>query len=309
MDRGQDHAAQEEQVTQPVVHGGGQEPTRTQATTQSHSLGQTARPTQLLPQADRPQPEPPRPILLPPSIPQAPLQDNDNLNPAINRGGEPLPTTQNVTAPVERLDDDHGSRDSSPGHRPSQPNPIYPRYPQRLADPGLSRVNSRRSGIDWIVPVEERKELPPRPKTLGERLQKTIDHANTECEKYAVRAKLTAYALNIAIGMQVLLGALTTAVSAATSGHSTSIATSVLGGLATLVASYLARARGSNEPELSITRVKDLEHFKRECEAFIMDHGHKTEETGPLVDKMNNLRYKFEDLLGNASGERKLAPA
>ncbi|KAJ8689107.1 hypothetical protein PTI98_013164 [Pleurotus ostreatus] len=155
-----------------------------------------------------------------PSIPQAPLQDNDNLNPAINRGGEPLPTTQNVTAPVERLDDDHGSRDSSPGHRPNQPNPIYPRYPQRLADPGLSRVNSRRSGIDWIVPVEERKELPPRPKTLGERLQKTIDHANTECEKYAVRAKLTAYALNIAIGMQVLLGALTTAVSAATSGHS-----------------------------------------------------------------------------------------
>lgn len=51
-----------------------------------------------------------------------------------------------------------------------------------------------------------------------------------------------------------------------------------------------------------MTRVKDLEHFKRECEAFIMDHGHKIEETGPLVDKMNNLRYKFEDLLGNASG-------
>lgn len=166
MDRGQDHAAQEEQVTQPIVpptataseHRGAQEPTGTRETTQSHFLGQTASPTQLLPQADRPQPEPPRPILLPPSIPQPPLQDNDNLNSAINRGGEPLPTTRNV-APVERLDDDHGSRDSSPGHRPNQPNPIYPRYPQRLADPGLSRVNSRRSGIDWIVPVEERKEL------------------------------------------------------------------------------------------------------------------------------------------------------
>ena len=34
-----------------------------------------------------------------------------------------------------------------------------------------------------------------------------------------------------------------------------------LGGLATLVASYMARARGSGEPELSITRVKDLEQF------------------------------------------------
>ncbi|KAF9492379.1 hypothetical protein BDN71DRAFT_1451572 [Pleurotus eryngii] len=308
MDHGQDHATQREQAIQPIVpptaaaseQGGAEQLAGTRVPSQSHFLGQTASPTQSQPQADRLQPERPRPILLPSTIPQAPLQDDNNLNPAINRGDEPLPTARNVP-PGEGLDE-HSLRDSSPGHRVDQPKPVYPRYAQRLADPGLSRANSRRSGVDWIVPVEERKELPPRPKTLGERLQKTIDHANAECEKYAVRAKLTAYALNIAIGMQVLLGALTTAVSAATSGRSTSIATSVLGGLATLVASYLARARGSNEPELSITRVKDLEHFKRECEAFIMDHGHKIEETGPLVDKMNNLRYKFEDLLGNASG-------
>jgi len=47
----------------------------------------------------------------------------------------------------------------------------------------------------------------------------------------------------------------------------------LLGGLSTIVASYLARARGSNEPELSITRVNDLEQFIRECRAFQMDFG------------------------------------
>ena len=73
-----------------------------------------------------------------------------------------------------------------------------------------------------------------------------------------------------------------------------------LGGLSTIVASYLARARGSNEPELSITRVKDLEHFIRECRAFQMDFGHQTgsHHDGTVLA----LRNKFEELLGNANG-------
>lgn len=66
------------------------------------------------------------------------------------------------------------------------------------------------------------------------------------------------------------------------------------------MASYLARARGSNEPELSITRVKDLEQFIRECEAFQMDRGHI------LGDKYDNeletFRRRFEELLGNSNG-------
>ena len=70
--------------------------------------------------------------------------------------------------------------------------------------------------------------------------------------------------------------------------------------MATMVASYLARARGSNEPELSITRVKDLEQFIRECNAFKMDHGHVvgTEFDDELISK----RRRFEELLGNANG-------
>ncbi|KAJ6571750.1 hypothetical protein B0H19DRAFT_1130999 [Mycena capillaripes] len=47
----------------------------------------------------------------------------------------------------------------------------------------------------------------------------------------------------------------------------------ILGGFSTISAWYLARARGSNEPELSITH--DLDHwYFRECEVFTLDHGH-----------------------------------
>jgi SMODS and SLOG-associating 2TM effector domain len=72
------------------------------------------------------------------------------------------------------------------------------------------------------------------------------------------------------------------------------------GGMNTLVAAYLARARGSNEPELSITRVKDLEQFIRECQAFQMDYGHAV--TGEFDQQLIRFRHHFEELLGNASG-------
>ncbi|TFK38440.1 hypothetical protein BDQ12DRAFT_605620, partial [Crucibulum laeve] len=137
-------------------------------------------------------------------------------------------------------------------------------------------------------------------KSAGERLDPTLLTAKAERDKYAFKAKMTGYALNAAIGMQVVLGALTTGLSAATTGRQTSIMTAILGGFATIVASYLARARGSNEPELSITRVKDLEQFIRECEAFKMDNGHV------FGDKHNEaletFRRRFEELLGNANG-------
>ena len=73
-----------------------------------------------------------------------------------------------------------------------------------------------------------------------------------------------------------------------------------IGALATLVASYLARARGSNEPDLSIARTKDLEQFIRECQAFQLDHGHKF--GGQFDEKLIGFRRRFEELLGNANG-------
>lgn len=76
--------------------------------------------------------------------------------------------------------------------------------------------------------------------------------------------------------------------------------TSVLGGISTIVASFLARIRGTNEPELSIQRVKDLQVFERELEAYIKDYG---EESGPEHDrKVREFRRKFEYLLGNGDG-------
>ncbi|KAK0200376.1 hypothetical protein DFS33DRAFT_150169 [Desarmillaria ectypa] len=185
-------------------------------------------------------------------------------------------------------------------------NPLPP-LPDAVRQDSISpgRRASRRSDIDWIIPID-RSEKPPRLKTVGERLQPTLSTAETAREKYVLKARMTGYALNIAIGLQVLLGALTTGLSAATSGKQTSIAISIIGGISTMVASYLARARGSNEPELSIMRVKDLEQFIRECQAFQMDHGHST---GHEFDsQLENFRRRFEELLGNANGERKLSP-
>lgn len=110
-------------------------------------------------------------------------------------------------------------------------------------------------------------------------------------------ARVTGWTLNIAIAMQILLGALTTGIAAATTGRATSIATSVLGGMSTLAASYLAKARGSGEPEASTALKKDLEHYVREVEAFTLDHGHIT---GPseFDARVQSYRNQFEEIMG-----------
>ena len=73
--------------------------------------------------------------------------------------------------------------------------------------------------------------------------------------------------------------------------------------------------RGSNEPELSITRTKDLDQFIRECDAFQLDRGHIIVRPGagagedgvggggPAEEgRLGELRRRFEELLGNANG-------
>lgn len=68
--------------------------------------------------------------------------------------------------------------------------------------------------------------------------------------------------------------------------------------MSTLVASYLAKARGSKEPELSIVRTRDLEHFIREIEAFMLDHGHV--DTDVWDKDINRFRLQLEGILSNA---------
>lgn len=108
---------------------------------------------------------------------------------------------------------------------------------------------------------------------------------------------LNGYTLNTAIGMQVILGALVTGLSSAVAPGKAAIVTSILGGLSTLVASYLARMRGSREPELSLTRTKDLDHFIRDAEAFQLDHGMVTDSSKD--QDLETFRHRFEELLGN----------
>ena len=46
-----------------------------------------------------------------------------------------------------------------------------------------------------------------------------------------------------------------------------------LGAISTILASYLAKVRGSGEPEFSTIRARELNTFLREVGAFIIDHG------------------------------------
>uniref|UniRef100_A0A8H7XL39 SMODS and SLOG-associating 2TM effector domain-containing protein n=1 Tax=Psilocybe cubensis TaxID=181762 RepID=A0A8H7XL39_PSICU len=184
----------------------------------------------------------------------------------------------------------------SPARYPSEARPRTGR--QRTGDTGVFSYNPR-SMVDYIVPSVESKH---RQANISARLGPTLRIAQEERDKYARKARRTGYALNIAIGLQVLLGSLTTGLSAvATSGRSAAIQTTILGGLSTIVASYLARSRGSNEPENSKAKVKELDHFIRECQAFELDHGHEVgdELQNILLDK----RRQLEVLLGNTSAD------
>ena len=125
-------------------------------------------------------------------------------------------------------------------------------------------------------------------------------------------AKLIAYSINIAIALQIILGALTTALGASLHGNSVrltisvnvwttgmmthaqiGISIAVLGSLATLVASYLARTRGSSEPETSLLREQALDHFIRRLRSFILDAGMQ-EGHDQVVE---NFRNELERLL------------
>jgi len=103
--------------------------------------------------------------------------------------------------------------------------------------------------------------------------------------------------LNVALSLQVLIGALTTALGAALSGKNTAVAISILGAASTLVASYLARTKGSNEPQASWLRAQTLEYFLRDINAFVLDHGHESGEKWD--EQINGFRVGLENILGN----------
>ncbi|KAI9451242.1 hypothetical protein F5148DRAFT_552699 [Russula earlei] len=145
-----------------------------------------------------------------------------------------------------------------------------------------------------------------RERNVEQRLATTIKAAKDEFDKSTKQASQTDWLQTIAIGLQVLIGALTTALGAALSGKNTSVAISILGGTSTLVASYLARTKGSNEPQQSQQRSQALDHFLREINSFVLDHGH--EVGNKWDDKIHGYRFGLEVLLGNKPGSVTVNP-
>jgi len=117
--------------------------------------------------------------------------------------------------------------------------------------------------------------------------------AKIQRDKYKRKARTQGITINGAIALQVLVGAITTGVAAGAKNVGTSVA--ILGGLSTTLASYLAKVRGSGEPEFSTLRSRELSTFVRELDDFLTDHGHKV--TTEFDDRIMYYRGRFEDII------------
>ena len=82
------------------------------------------------------------------------------------------------------------------------------------------------------------------------------------------------------------------------------ISVAVLGSLATLVASFLARTRGSSEPESSLLREQALDHFIRRLRSFILDSGWQNGHDRVV----ENFRNELERLLNPSDPDAKKNP-
>ncbi|KAH7097770.1 hypothetical protein BKA62DRAFT_715516, partial [Auriculariales sp. MPI-PUGE-AT-0066] len=160
----------------------------------------------------------------------------------------------------------------------------------------------RDRGIDWIVPTRA-STLVERRETVAHRLNTSLELAKKRHLSCKAKAMLYGRALNAAIGIQVAIGALITGLAAITTGRQTSIMTSVLGALSTMIGTFLARMRGSAEPDLSKSRAKGYDQYIRTVEQYIVDHG---EELGrDHMDRIKEFRREFEELEGTLSAEQK----
>ncbi|KZT31760.1 hypothetical protein SISSUDRAFT_664692 [Sistotremastrum suecicum HHB10207 ss-3] len=123
-----------------------------------------------------------------------------------------------------------------------------------------------------ITSFQFQSQGPVQPLSVEERLQPTLDTALQHQKQYSTQATAYAVVLNVCITLQILLGAMITALAAVASKHA-GATTAVLGACSTLVATYLAKARSGGEPESSRGRSTELEKLIREIQAFILDFG------------------------------------
>jgi hypothetical protein len=141
------------------------------------------------------------------------------------------------------------------------------------------------------------------PHTVLERLKPTREAAQLRIQQLDEKAKRISLQLNTAIGLQVIVGAVITGLSAISSGRSTQIATAVFGAIATILASYLAKMRGSEEPETSKVHCKELQEFIRELDAFVLDY---FDVGGTLHDEtIRSFRSRFEEIESRHKAKRR----
>ncbi|KAH8980600.1 ankyrin repeat-containing domain protein [Lactarius hatsudake] len=153
-------------------------------------------------------------------------------------------------------------------------------------------------GETALQPGDGTSRDPYREKSVGDQLQPMITAVTTERNKAARAAQWRGWALNVAIASQVLVGAM--ALGATLGGQDIWVAISILCGVSTFLATYLARTYGSDERRASLLRVKALDHFLREIEAFQLIHGH--EVLREWDEKIDDFRLGLENMLGNQPG-------
>ncbi|KZT35159.1 hypothetical protein SISSUDRAFT_1051798 [Sistotremastrum suecicum HHB10207 ss-3] len=112
--------------------------------------------------------------------------------------------------------------------------------------------------------------------SVSSRLQKTLTSATATLTQATQTAQRVGWALNLAIGIQIILGALTAGLSALNPGRGTQVMNVVLGISTTVVSGFLARMRGNGEPDLSLSTKADMEKLIRDIQSFIDDWGDKT---------------------------------
>ncbi|QRW00545.1 permease C29B12,14c [Ceratobasidium sp. AG-Ba] len=127
------------------------------------------------------------------------------------------------------------------------------------------------SAAQWRVYANDR--------SAKARLQPFLNKAFAR-QKYQYRlndqGKMIKYGINFIILLQVTVGAVITIVAVLEPSEQTRLATAGLGALGTITAAILARAKGTNQPELAETHSRDLERFIGQCELFIGDAGSAT---------------------------------
>ncbi|KAI9435136.1 hypothetical protein H4582DRAFT_2080055 [Lactarius indigo] len=186
-------------------------------------------------------------------------------------------------------------------------------YHVRHSAPPVQRLDLPGSGIFRHQPAthpgefESRDEWHPArvmspsqsatfPGSVGARLNPTLDEALKVRNSASLQAKWTMYSINIAIALQVLLGALTTALGA--SLHGNSVASRLLSRLIL----HVPGARASLKARCFAS--KRLATFIRNLRAFILDKG--TEKGHDQA--VEKFRKEFERLLNASDPNAKRPP-